>query len=270
MNPILLDLGIIKIYWYSICIFLGMLFGGYMVLAEARRYKIPDDFITNLFFWEIIISVIGARLYYVAFNFSYYQNNLIEIFKIWEGGLAIHGGLIAGVIFALLYARKYRIKPMFLLDLMVVGLILGQALGRWGNFFNGECHGGVTTLATLEKFHLPDFIINGMYINGEYYVPLFLIESLSCFIGLIFILIMRRRQYNKVGQTTSIYLFWYGVTRLIVEQFRTDSLMLGNIKMAQLISIIMIILGIVLFFVLGRGSKLERLYKDYQVADIKF
>ncbi len=271
MNPVLLDLGIIKIYWYSLFIFMALLVGGILVLIESKRFNIPENFMINLFFWLVPVSLIGARLYYVAFNWNLYSSNLVDIIKIWEGGLAIHGALLFGLIFIILYTRKYKVHTFFILDFMVVGLLIGQAIGRWGNFFNGEAHGGIVALETLKKFFIPEFIIEGMNIGGNYYHPTFLYESLWCLLGFILILIIRRLKYVKIGQITSFYLIWYGIGRFFIESLRTDSLMLMNFKMAQIVSIIMILSGIVMLFIFGRGSKFNNQYNDVStIDDVKF
>ena len=270
MNPVLVDLGIIKIYWYSLFIFLGILLGGSIVLKESKRFNVSEDFMLNLFFWDIIIAFIGARLYYVAFNWELYSQNLLDIVKVWEGGLAIHGAILFGLIFTFIYTKKYKTKTMFVLDFIVVGLLLGQAIGRWGNFFNGEAFGSMVTLETLEKLRLPEFIIEGMYIGGNYYLPMFLFESIWCLIGFIMLLFVRRTKYIKVGQITSIYLMWYGFGRFFIEMFRTDSLMLGNFKAAQIVSILMFVVGLLMLIVQGRGSKFENQYNQQKIEDVKF
>ena len=270
MNPILLDLGFIKIYWYSIFIFLAIFLGGTIVLRESNKKYVEEDYMVNMFFWTIIAAFIGARLYYVAFNFEYYSNNLLDILKVWEGGLAIHGGLLFGSLVILIYTKKYNLRTLFVLDMIVVGLLLGQAIGRWGNFFNGEAHGGIISLDTLKSLLIPQFIIDGMNIDGNYYLPTFYFESIWCFIGFIILLFARRAKYIKVGQPTSLYLVWYGIGRAIIEHFRTDSLMILDFKMAQIISILMIIIGIIMFIVLGRGSKFSNLYNEEYAQDINF
>lgn len=264
MNPIFLDLGFIQIYWYSIILFLGFFVGGFLALQEAKKWDISEDFMINLFFYIIVFGLIGARLYYVLFNLDYYFSNPVSIFKVWEGGLAIHGGLIMGLLVVIIYSKKYKINTLRLLDIIVVSLIIGQAIGRWGNFMNGEAHGVATTLDHLKSLHLPEFIINGMNIDGTYYIPTFLYESIFSFIGFIILLIFRRMKYTKIGQTTSLYLIWYGIERLIVEGMRTDSLMLGNFKMAQIVSIIMIVIGIIMFIKLRKGSVFGNLYNDQE------
>lgn len=262
MNSVFLDLGIIQIYWYSVFIFLGLLAGGAIALFEARRFKIPEDFMVNLFFYMIPIALIGARLYYVLFNWNYYNLNRYEIFQVWQGGLAIHGAIIFGAIWLFIYSKRYKISTIRLMDIMVVGLLMGQAVGRWGNFFNQEAFGPATTLSFLQNLHLPKFIIDGMLINGVYYQPTFLYESIWCLIGFVFIFFFRRNQYIKTGQVTSFYLVWYGIGRLFIESLRTDSLMFSSFKMAQVISILMIIGGIILFLVKRKGSVFDNRYND--------
>ena len=267
MNPVLFDLGFIKIYWYSIMILIGLFIGGTLIIKESKKFKIPEDYMINLILYTIVFGIIGARLYYVAFNWDYYGSNIIDIFKVWEGGLAIHGGLLFGLITIIIYTKKYNVKTFRMLDIIVVGLIIGQAIGRWGNFFNGEAHGGATTLEFLQSLHLPQFIIDGMNIHGVYYHPTFLYESLWCLIGFILLLLFRKRYYNKIGQTTGLYLAWYGIGRFIIEGMRTDSLMLGEFKMAQIVSMSFIVIGLIIILVKGRGSKLVNRYNDMENLD---
>lgn len=262
MNAIFLDLGVIQIYWYSVLIFLALLVGGTLALKESKKFGLPEDFMINLFFYLIPIAILGARLYFVAFHWDYYSQNFIEIFKIWEGGLAIHGALLAGLLWVAFYTHKHNFSTMRILDILVVSLLVGQAIGRWGNFMNGEAYGPVTTLAFLQSLHLPQFIIDGMNIGGVYHQPTFLYESIWCFIGFIVILFYRRGTYRKKGDMLAFYLMWYGVGRFFIEGLRTDSLMLGSIKMAQLVSIIMIVLGVLMFIKRRKESKLDNLYYE--------
>lgn len=248
MDRVALELGPIQIYWYSIFIFLGLLTASILIFKEARKRNIDEDFLINLIFNTIIIGLIGARVYYVLFNIPYYASNPIEILAVWNGGLAIHGGIFAALVFILIYCKKKNINSLQLLDIIVVGLIIAQAIGRWGNFFNSEAYGQVTTYAELKAQQIPTFIINGMYILGEYRQPTFFYESTWCFAGFLAMLIIRKYKYLKRGQLTGFYLFWYGLGRLLIEGLRTDSLMLGPIKIAQVVSLVFIITGIVLFF----------------------
>lgn len=247
MDKIALDLGPIQIYWYSIFIFIGMLVACFIIYKEAKKRGIDDEFLVNLTFDTIIIGIIGARTYYVIFNLPYYLNNPLEILQIWNGGLAIHGGILAGLLFIIYYCKKQDVNIWKMLDIIVVGLIIAQAIGRWGNFFNSEAYGPVTTASKLKSLGIPSFIINGMYILGDYHHPTFFYESVWCFFGFIALLMIRKFKYLKTGQLTSIYLIWYGIIRFIIEAMRTDSLMLGPIKMAQLVSIIFIISGLIIF-----------------------
>ncbi len=272
MNPVLLDLDFITIKWYSVLILIGALVGIVLAIMEARKFKITSDFMFNLAFWTILAAFVGARLYYIAFNWSYYSKNLLEIVQIWQGGLAIHGGIIGGFLAILIYTKKYQVRTFKFTDIIVPSLIIGQAIGRWGNFFNGEAHGAATTLEALQKLKVPEFIINGMNIGGIYYQPTFFYESLWCLLGFIILIIIRRIKYIKVGQLTAIYLIWYSVGRFFIEATRTDSLMLGTFKMAQVISVGLLVLGIVLFIVFGqKGTKLENLYGEIgNEEDIRF
>ena len=270
MDRVALDLGFIQIYWYSIFIFLGVFFASLVILRESKKQNINQNFIINLIFYGVIFGLIGARLYYVAFNLDYYLKYPIEILEVWNGGLAIHGGILFGLITVLIYCKKYHAKTLKVLDILVVGLILGQAIGRWGNFFNGEAYGGITTLEHLQKLGLPEFIINGMYINGAYHQPTFIYESIWTFFGFLVLLIVRKYKYLKTGQLTGVYLIWYSLGRVIIEGMRTDSLMLGNFRVAQLVSIILIIIGIMMLIFCKKGTRFDNLYKDEEKKDIVF
>ena len=256
MDRYILTIGDFKLEWYSVLIIIGALLGITMILKEAKRHNYPTDFVFNMCFWAIIIGIIGARLYFVVFNLDLYSN-FWDIFKIWEGGLAIHGGLLFGFITCLLYCLKYDARLIRLLDFACPALLLAQAIGRWGNFFNSEAHGAATTLQHLQSLHIPNFIIEGMNIGGIYYEPTFLYESLWCLLGLIIILIIRRIPITKVSQPTSVYLMWYGIGRFFIEGMRTDSLMLGGFKVAQIVSIIMILIGLVMLMISTRKGRYE-------------
>ena len=246
MNPILIQIGSIKIYYYSVMILIGVILGTIIILKEGKKFNISKEKLSDLLFYTVIIGIIGARIYYCIFNIKYYTN-IIEIIKVWEGGLAIHGGIIAGAIFLIIYTRKKELPTLKILDICVPGLLIGQALGRWGNFFNGEAHGPATTLTHLQNLHIPQFVIKGMNINGTYYIPTFFYESMWCLLGLLIILLIRRLKNIKIGQITSVYLIWYGIGRFVIESYRTDSLMMNTLKQAQIISILMILIGIILF-----------------------
>lgn len=262
MNPIMFSVGSIDVRWYSVLILLGALIGIAILLKEAKRFDISSDFIVNLSFYTLLFGIIGARLYYVLFNFEMYKDDLISILKIWNGGLAIHGGLIAGFIAIIIYCKKYNIRFLKVMDMAAPGVIIAQAIGRWGNFFNSEAHGAVTTLMTLKNVLIPDFIIKGMNIGGFYYHPTFYYESLWCIAGFILLIILRRRKYLKVGQLTCIYFMWYSFGRFFIESLRTDSLMLGGFKVAQLVSVLIFLIALGTIMIISRKGKFEDLYNE--------
>ena len=246
MNRVAINLGFVEIYWYSITMFLGVLVGIIVAYIEIKRKKLDITKFENMAFYAILFGFIGARIYYVLFNLDYYLNAPIEIIKVWNGGLAIHGGIIGAVISIYVYCEKHKISFIEMLDICAPALIIGQIIGRWGNFFNSEAHGGIVTRSFLESLHLPNFIINGMYINGNYYHPTFLYESILNLICFIILMILRKNKKIKVGVITGIYFIWYGVVRFFIESLRTDSLMLGTLRMAQAISIVLVIIGLIL------------------------
>ena len=246
MNRVLIDLGFTKIYWYSLTMFLGVLVGIIVAKIEIKRKKIDSTSFDNMAFYAILCGFIGARIYYVLFNLDYYLSEPLEIIKVWNGGLAIHGGIIGAVIAIYVYCKKNKMNMLEIVDICAPALIIGQVIGRWGNFFNSEAHGGVVTRSFLEGLHLPKFIIDGMYIDGVYYHPTFLYESLLNLICFIILMILRHNKKIKLGVISGIYLMWYGVVRFFIESLRTDALMLGNIRMAQVISIVIFAIGLVL------------------------
>lgn len=268
MNPVLVSIAGFDIHYYSVLILIAIIVAGVGIVGQARRWHIPKQFITNMMFWVLILSIICARLYYVAFNFDYYQGNLVEIVQIWKGGLAIHGGLIGGAIGIALYCKKYKVNILRMYDVIVPYLILAQAIGRWGNFFNQEAYGTASTLEALQGIKLfnlqliPNFVIDGMNIGGVYYTPTFYYECVWCILGFIVLLIFRSLKYTHVGQTAGLYLVWYSVGRFVIESMRLDSLMFGDFKVAQIVSVLMFVGGLVMILAQARKPKLEELYND--------
>ncbi len=262
MNQIFLEIGNFKIYWYSIILLIAFSLGIYLLIKECRKQQIDVSKIVDYCFYMVPLCLIGARIYYVLFNLDYYSKNVIDIFKVWEGGLAIHGGIIVGVIFTIYYTKRKKINFWQLADILCISLILGQIIGRWGNFMNSEAYGPVTTYSTLHNMHIPEFIIKGMKINGVYHHPTFLYESLWNLIGLIIILITKKvllklNKYNY-GTLCSIYLIWYGIGRFFIEGMRQDSLMFGSIRIAQLVSIFSIVLGLILILYVNLNKRVKK------------
>lgn len=271
MNPVLVTIGNFEIRWYSVIILVGMLIGIKLAQREAKKFNIPTDFIFNLAFWCIIIGIIGARAYYVLFRFDIYKDDLLSIFKIWEGGLAIHGGLIAGFITGIIYCKRYSASIPKMCDIAVVSIILGQAIGRWGNFFNNEAYGGEVNLATLKSIKIiPEFVIKGMHDGTVYHHPTFYYESLWCLLGFIILLIIRRFKYIKNGQVTGVYLMWYSLGRFFIEISRTDSLTFGGFQVAQVVSVILFIIGLSIVLIQSRKSHFEDLYNEADKVDVKW
>lgn len=262
MNPILLELGPVSIYWYSVIILIAILVASYVFFKEAKKKNYDDKFYTNLIFYGIIFGIIGARVYYVLFNLDYYLSNPFQIIAVWNGGLAIHGGIIAGLIWFIYYCKKHKKNIFRVLDMAAPALIIGQAIGRWGNFFNSEAHGTIVTKEYLESLHIPDFIINGMYIKGNYYHPTFLYESFFNLIGFIILIVLSKKKNLKNGQIFGTYLIYYSILRFIIESLRTDSLMIGNIKVAELISVFLFILGILVMIYNLDIDKVKTLKKN--------
>ena len=168
MDRVAIDLGFVQIYWYSIFILLGILVAALLIYKECKKQGLKSEEFTDLLFNTVIFGIIGARIYYVLFNLDSYLKFPQEIIMIWNGGLAIHGGLLSTLLFLFLYTRKRKINLLLLLDTIVVGVIIAQAIGRWGNFFNQEAYGRIISRNALEKLHIPKFIINGMKISGKY------------------------------------------------------------------------------------------------------
>lgn len=238
---------------------IGIFVGYYFTLKEALIHGFNKDEISDFIFNGILFGIVGSRIYYCIFNYDYYFPNFLNVFKVWEGGLAIHGGIIAGAIYILYYCYRKKYCFLKILDYVVLGLIFAQAIGRWGNFFNGEAHGPATSLSFLKSLYLPKFIIDGMYIDGVYYVPTFLFESIWCLLGFVLMYLFRNNPRNKVGYLTGFYAIWYGTERFFVEALRTDSLMFLSFKMAQIVSIFMIVIG---FIICIYSFKNSTLYKE--------
>jgi phosphatidylglycerol:prolipoprotein diacylglycerol transferase len=246
MNPVAFNLFNMPIRWYGILISLGMLIGIVLLSYTCKIKKISYDNMMDAVLIALPAAIVGARLYYVIFNLGYYSSNPSEIINIRQGGLAIHGGVIFALIAAYIYTRKKKLEFLKYADAAAPSLILAQAIGRWGNFFNQEAHGGEVTKEFIS--HFPQFIQKGMYIDGAYYHPTFLYESIwniVVFGVLIFVL----KKAAKDGTTIFTYVGLYSIGRFIIEGLRTDSLMLGPIRVAQLVSLtgVLIWLGYLCF-----------------------
>ncbi|NLP44975.1 MAG: prolipoprotein diacylglyceryl transferase [Peptococcaceae bacterium] len=258
MNPIAFNLGPLSIYWYSILIALAFGIGIILASYHAEQRGVNLDKFTNLVLLVIPAAIIGARLYYVIFNWGYYSANPLEIPAVWHGGLAVHGGILGGFLAGFWYIRRHKdLKLWMLADIIAPSLILGQAIGRWGNFFNQEAHGGPVSKEFISKF--PDFIQKGMYIDGLYYHPTFLYESLWNLLVFFVLLYILKRKSLPNGIVTMTYLILYSVGRFFIESLRTDSLMFGPFRMAQVVSIAAIIFASAfIYFKLKKSKSIEK------------
>ena len=256
MNPIFIDLGFIQIYWYSITMLLAILTGSFLFYKALKKKKISEVDITNILFYAVLFGIIGARVYYCLFNLDYYLKYPLEILEVWNGGLAIHGAILGGFIAIVFYCKKHKINILKITDAASFSVIIAQAIGRWGNFFNGEAHGGITTLETLKNMLIPNFIIKGMYIDGNYYLPTFYFEFLWNLIGFIVLFTIYKKYKNlKTGMLTGLYFMWYSFGRFFIEGLRTDSLLISNISLVVLITIFILL---ILFMLYKRYRKIDK------------
>ena len=241
MNPVALQLGPISIRWYAICIVSGLILAVYLSMKEAPRKKIDPDAIIDFILIAFPLAIVGARLYYVIFEWGYYSQHLGEIFAIWNGGIAIYGGLLTGALVLYLFSRRRLIETIDFLDIAAPSVMIAQSIGRWGNFFNQEAYGA----AVKSLNYLPSFIRDQMYIDGSYRQPTFLYESIWNLLGFLLILILRRKpQFLRQGEVTAFYLIWYGFGRMMIEGMRTDSLMFAGLRVSQWLSMILILVGL--------------------------
>lgn len=243
-NPVAFTLFGIDVMWYGLLIGLGFVLAIILSYKRALRHGIESEHILDFAIWLIPMSVIGARAYYVLFSWENYAGDFAKIIDIRSGGLAIHGGIIAGVITGWFVCRHYKINMLELADTVFPTVALAQAIGRWGNFFNSEAHGGPTDLPWA------------ISVDGQYVHPTFLYESLWCFALFIFLIWLDRSGRRKFpGQLTLLYGMLYSIERTFVEQLRTDSLMIGPFKQAQVLSICVFIACLSAYIFLQKQQK---------------
>ncbi len=262
-NPsrIAFSIGSKPIYWYGIIIAAGFLLAVYYAMKRADQFGLTQDNIIDMLICAVPLAIIGARAYYCIFSWGLYKDDPIRVLYIWEGGLAIYGGVIGAVIGLFIYTKVKKVKTSAILDIGGLGLLIGQSIGRWGNFMNREAFGAETT--SFLRMGLTD--ANGVTI---YVHPTFLYESVWNALGLLILhFYSKRRKFD--GQIFLMYLGWYGLGRMFIEGLRTDSLYVGssNLRVSQLLAGICF-LGVVIFLVydkIFREHKLENLYVN-QVA----
>nr|WP_237691060.1 prolipoprotein diacylglyceryl transferase [Paenibacillus caui] len=278
INPIVFSIGAFQVHWYGLILGAGALVGLLLAIREGKRFGISQDFFMDLLLLGVPSAIIGARIYFVAFKWDEYKNNLWDIVKTWNGGIAIYGALIGAIICSIVYTRYKGYSFWRIADLCAPSLIVGQLIGRWGNFVNQEAYGGPTTETFLRDYlHLPSFIVNQMNVQGVYHHPTFLYESLWNLVGLVLLFVLRRQKFLRAGELFFTYFIWYSIGRFFIEGLRTDSLafqgsdalaafvnglwkpmewlgfehgaldpLYGNVRISQLVSILIVVAAVVL------------------------
>jgi phosphatidylglycerol---prolipoprotein diacylglyceryl transferase len=291
LNPIAFVLGPLEVRWYGIILGTGALAGLLLAIREGKRFGIVPDFFMDLLLIGVPSAIVGARIYYVAFRWQDYSHNLLDVFKIWEGGIAIYGALIGAVVSGYIYIRRKGYDFLRIADICAPSLIIGQAIGRWGNFMNQEAYGGPVSEEYLRGvLHLPDFIVNQMFILGMYRHPAFLYESLWNIVGLLILFAIRRQRFVRSGEIFFGYFIWYSIGRFFIEGTRIDSLAFtgpqwlasllnalwapmgliappghmdyGNIRISQLLAILIILAAIATIVYRRKAGLAKEHYND--------
>lgn len=255
INPVAFSIGSFDVRWYGIIITSGMVLALIYARFSSKRFNVDWDTLFDCVLVGLITGIIGARLFFVLFSLDKYINNPLDIFKIHEGGLAIYGGIIGAFIGGIIVAKIKKAKILPILDIAVMGFLLGQGIGRWGNFFNQEAFGNPTDLPWRMLSENTSLI--GVH-------PCFLYESLWCLLGFVLLHFLSKKLQKYPGQVLYAYLVWYGFERMIVEGLRTDSLMLpfGGLRISQVISAVIFLAGIILLIV--NRKKEDKYYDDYR------
>ncbi len=232
----------IDIMWYGILMASAIILATAIIYKRAPKHDLYSEKVLDFVIICVPAGIIGARLYYVLFNWKYYAGDFLKIINIRSGGLAIHGSLIFGILAALILCRIWKVRPLNILDLAAPAIAIAQSIGRWGNFFNQEAHGGPTDLPWA------------IMVDGQSVHPTFLYESIWCFLLFIFLIFLDNRRAFE-GQIILLYGMLYSVERFFVEALRTDSLMFGILKQAQIISFVIFVLCMIFYFILKSNNK---------------
>lgn len=255
IDRVAFNIGGWPVHWYGLIMGLCILIAYTVFNREGKRKGIDEETLFNFLFWMVIIGYIGARLYYVLFRLEYYLANPAQIIMIWQGGIAIYGGIIAGALTIYVMSKRQQLNPVTIFDITAPAIMLAQAIGRWGNFINQEAYGSAVSREFLEGLYIPNFIIEQMNVNGVYHHPTFLYESLWNLLGLILLLVLRRKpQFFRQGEIAAAYVIWYGVGRAFIEGMRTDSLYLGPLRVSQWLSMILVLAGLIFVIYRRRQS----------------
>ena len=249
--------GLFTIKWYGLLIAVGFLLAVMYGLKRARDFGIDPDRMIDVALLTVPVAFLGARLYYVFFSASRadYLANPISILEVWNGGLGIYGGIIVAFVFGSLMCKLKKVNVLAMYDATALGFLIGQSIGRWGNFFNQEAFGGNTDL----PWGMTGDVIQGGNNGADYILtepvhPTFLYESLWCLLGFILLHVLSKKLYKFHGMIFCGYMVWYGTGRFFIESLRTDSLMAGTLRTSQLVAVLAVLLGIVLFLILRRRA----------------
>lgn len=258
-GSIAFSIGPFSVHWYGILIGLGILLAYFYASAEFKRRKIDRKHLDDMVFWLVLAGILGARIYYVLFTSGYYFAHPLEALAIWKGGLAIHGALIGGALTFAIYVLKHKLKWTLYADAIAPGMLLAQAIGRWGNFFNSEAFGAPTQLPW--KLFIPEQNRPAQYVDFSYFHPTFLYESLWNLLGFALLVWLARRGGRQAGEHRAGYVFftyfiWYSVGRFFIESLRTDSLYMGQFRAAQIASVLLFSLGLAGLIILRKKSRL--------------
>ncbi len=262
-----------EIKLYGILIALGFMLGLLLVQSEAKRTGQDPEIYLDFLLVMTVPVIIGARLYYIIFSWGYYKNHLDEILAIRNGGLAIYGGVLTGILIMIIFAKVRKQKMLLMADTLIVGLLLGQILGRWGNFFNREAFGGFTdgilamqlpvdyfNYGTIADLHASGVFDHLITIGQQQFIqvhPTFLYEGLWNLGILLFLMLFFRYRKSADGQMFAVYLMGYGLGRFLIEGLRTDSLYFANttLRVSQMLAAILVVVGVVLFVYVTRKQK---------------
>lgn len=256
-NPIAFDLGFAQVAWYAVFILTGIILAAYLTAKEFKRLGWDENILYDGILYAVPLAIISARIYYVIFDPSPNYNSIIDVIDITRGGLAIHGAVIATVIFLVFFARKRKISFFAFADVVVIGFLVGQIIGRWGNFMNQELYGPAIQSEFIIKM-LPNFILKQMEISRVYHHPTFLYEGIWNFVGLVFLLFTRRKKIFRAGDTLGLYLIWYGLGRgAIIEPLRmqghpNDALRLFGLPVNVILSLGLFMLAGIAVLILNR------------------
>ena len=263
LTAVAFRIGSLAVHWYGIIITCAMCLGLLLAYKETEREHLSTDDLINIVLWLIPAAVIGARLYYVIFRWEFYSLYPEYILAVWKGGLAIHGGVLAGILVVFFYARKKKQRFLRWADIIAPSLILGQAIGRWGNFANAEAYGPVISDGSFWSW-VPFQIM----VDGVAHHPAFLYESIWDLLLFIALMVLIRKPH-KVGSVFAWYLIGYSVGRFFIEILRTDSLMVGQLRTAMVASALLILVGVAIFWYLDKKPKVNVANMPEAVPDAK-